>query len=479
MRGGVLVGIAVAAVAAALAHSVRAAEAVPPSEIEVANVPPTSGHTPSLDRSSALKGAVPQSVRSLTIVLGGDLGLGGSGEPVHPDGALRHGERHGWSKLTAGLAPLIDGDLNFANLETVVTSRNDLSPVAKAFNFRTHPNGLRHLVGLGFNVISAANNHAVDYGEDGLWETMRHLSAAEDYGLNAWHGIGLERDDALRPAEITVKGARIAFSAIGIGGRELPRELKARRAGMLSYHGDFEEAVARLADVEADLRILSVHHGIERQVRPLSSDVRKLRDVAARAGGIDLVVGHHAHVALAVQEVGGNLVFYGLGNLLHQGMQDMGRFGLCNDYGLLARVHLSADADGRMRPRAVEAIPLTDMHLATRPMTAVEARVRVEALNHLAAGLDDDAAGATGVRFTTGADGRGLYCLAGAAGVPGHIGALCRDWQPAKSPAPHIARRVAAACGGDMLVARDRERGRLGASSLRRRSEPAWSLFQN
>jgi poly-gamma-glutamate synthesis protein (capsule biosynthesis protein) len=171
-------------------------------------------------------------------------------------------------------------------------------------------------------------------------------------------------------------------------------------------------------------------------------------------------------------------VFYGLGNLLHQGMQDMGRFDLCRDYGLLARVHLAADADGHMRPRAVEAIPLTDMHLATRPMPASEARVRVEALNHLAAGLDDHAASATGVRFTPGADGRGLYCLAGAASLPGRIGALCRDWQPASSPAPHIARRVAAACGGGVLIARGRERGRLGAQSRRRESEPVWSLFQ-
>ena len=307
-----------------------------------------------------------------TVVLGGDLGFGGSGQPVIPTGALRYGQKTPWSELTAGIAPLFNGDINFANLETVVTDRNDLRANVKSFNFKSHPAGLAHLAQLGLNVVSTANNHAIDYGEHGVRETLRHLGSAAAHGLAAWPGIGQGREHASRPADVIVNGIRVRVSAIGIGGDTLPAEesdASRQRAGMLSYNRaeDFNETVARLADAEGDLRILSVHYGEELQVRAGQSDVAKLRDQAAKAAGIDIVVGHHAHVAAGVQLVNGRLVFYGLGNLLHPGMQDMARFDLCRDYGLVARVHYTPDARGGLVLRAVEVLALTDMHDRAKP----------------------------------------------------------------------------------------------------------------
>ena len=57
--------------------------------------------------------------------------------------------------------------------------------------------------------------------------------------------------------------------------------------------------------------------------------------------GIDLIVGHHAHVVRGVEMTpNGSLIFYGLGNFLHLGTANMTSSGICRDYGLLARVHL-------------------------------------------------------------------------------------------------------------------------------------------
>ena len=397
---------------------------------------------------------------AVTIVLGGDLGLGGSNEAVHAGGASRHGKRHAWRELTAGIAPLIDGDLNFANLETVVTDRNDLRANPKAFNFRSHPAGVRHLVDLGFNVFSTANNHALDYGEAGVRETVRHLQALESHGLGAWPGIGLGRELASRPGDVMAKGARVRVSSIGIGGNGIPPQSSGHggpRAGMLSYHRpeDFRETLARLADAEGDLRILSVHYGAEMQVRPGYGDVAKLRDEAARGAGIDIVVGHHAHVPAGVQIVDGKLILYGLGNLLHPGMQDMARFDVCRDYGLMVRVHMSRAAGGRLELRAIESIPITGMHARAEPLSGAEGRMRVEVLNHLASGLDAAEVGATGVRFTPRPDGSGLHCRPGADQEPGTIGALCRGWEPPPPPSAAASRRIAGACGG-VLVARRR-----------------------
>ena len=66
-------------------------------------------------------------------------------------------------------------------------------------------------------------------------------------------------------------------------------------------------------------------------------------------------------------------------------------------------------------------------------------------LNHLAAGLDDEK-GAKGVRFTPQADGSGLYCADGAAGLGGTLGTLCQGWQQAAEPDKKLATKIAAAC---------------------------------
>ncbi len=469
-------GLAVFALSSSAAF---ASERGAAGSIAVANAPLAATHGPNRDSDPTGEFGTKRPSENtgddvVTIVLGGDLGLGGSNQPVVATGSYRHGQKQGWHELTSGIAPLFDGDINFANLETVVTDRNDLKANPKSFNFKSHPAGVNHLARLGLNVVSTANNHAIDYGDAGVRETLRHLDAARMHGLAAWPGIGVGRDEASRPGDVTVNGARVRLSAIGIGGGGMPEggsNGSRPRAGMLNFNRaeDFSESIARLADASGDLRILSVHYGAELQVRASYADVAKLRDQAAKGSGIDIVVGHHAHVAAGVQLVDGKLVLYGLGNLLHPGMQDMARFGVCRDYGLVVRVLFSRDAEGKLTPRAIEAVPITDMHARAKPLNGESGRLHIEVLNHLAGDLDDQKAGATGVRFAPRADGSGLYCLPGAGQEPGRIGATCKDWEPPPPPSKDIARRISSSCGG-MSIARRR-----GGSDDATRVEPARS----
>jgi len=109
---------------------------------------------------------------AITLVLVGDVRLNFDRAPVHADG-LHRDRIYDWQELTAGIAPLIDGDLNFVNLETMVTDSNALRATRKEFNFRSHPDGVRHLVDIGFNLISLANNHSYDYGVEGMRPSAR------------------------------------------------------------------------------------------------------------------------------------------------------------------------------------------------------------------------------------------------------------------------------------------------------------------
>lgn len=389
----------------------------------------------------------------ITIVVTGDTGFSRNHARVHPRGVLKYGKRHPFRAALAKITREIDGDLNFTNLETVVTDRNDLARDTKGqrspFNFRTHPNGIRALTAAGFNVFSLANNHSMDYGVAGLSETLRHIRAIPRPALLAAAGIGMNRDEAGQPHPITVKGATIAFAALGIATNNLERHRAGPdKPGQMAYRfdADFRAVLARLTAAPADYRMLSIHYGIERRVRTDARQIRDWRETAALAHGIDLVIGHHAHVPRAIERAGDAVIFYGLGNFMHHGTANMTRKGICTDFGVMARVHLKRGAGGRLRARAVEVMPVTDTHIAVRRLPAARARQRVHALNHLARRLPAGAAGVEGMRFAPQADGRGLYCFENAARDGGRIARLCRNWR-APGPVPaRLRRRIAFSC---------------------------------
>jgi len=389
--------------------------------------------------------------RPVVIVIGGDLGLGGSDQPVSAIGAYRHGARYNWSDLTRHIGKVINGDINFANLETVVTKNNRLTPSQKKFRFRSHPAGVRHLIGVGFNALSLANNHAIDFGIGGMRDTLGNIRKLENHGLKLWSGLGVQ-SNALQPGSVNIRGARIRLMAVGIGGLS-PRK---SRLGMLNFRfkPDLEAAIGALSSAPAQYRIFSAHYGRELQVRPSASAIKVFRDQVLRAGDIDLVIGHHAHTVAGVQRVDGKLIFYGMGNLLHPGMQNMARMNSCRDYGLIARLHLSAKPNGRLAARAIEVIPLTDMHLRAKPMPPQQAAKRIEILNFLAQNLDDSTTRAKGVRFQIGKDGTGLYCTSEGRSDIGAIGKLCANWKPMTPLAAVRTRQINYACNGATFVAR-------------------------
>jgi poly-gamma-glutamate capsule biosynthesis protein CapA/YwtB (metallophosphatase superfamily) len=388
----------------------------------------------------------------VTIVLTGDVGLNRNGQKVQATG-VRRGDFQTWEQTTETIAPEINGDLNFLNVEAVVTDRNDLRRDTKGqkgpFNFRMHPNGMRHLVSRGFNMLSLANNHSMDYGVAGLKETLKHVGAIEQERLAVATGIGMNREEASRPRRVNVKGSEIAFASIGIATNNLARHRAgANKPGQIAYRfdDDFAEIRKRLTAAPADYRILSIHYGLEGRVRTDAKQIAEWRRQAALKDGIDLIVGHHAHVVRGVELAGNSLIFYGLGNFLHHGTANITAKGICRDYGLMARVHLKKAADGKLRVRAVEAVPVTDTHYRTRRLTGDKGRARIHALNYLAATLDDNASGARGMRFTPRADGSGLYCVEGAKNDGGTIGTLCRDYRAAPPIASSLRSRIARSC---------------------------------
>ncbi len=387
----------------------------------------------------------------LTIVLTGDAGFNPKGAAVDPQGFRKDGKLLSFSDSLSSIAREIDGDFAFVNLETVLTDRNDLEPDGKGqtspYNFKSHPQALRALISRGFNLFSLANNHSMDYGANGAEETLYHMAVAAAEHPIAYAGIGTNFEEATRPGCLELGDVRLGFGATGIitGQREEHRAGE-NKTGQASYRHpkDFALIVNRLAELPADYRILSIHYGLEGRVVPDQRQLKEWRGFAAREKGIDLIVGHHPHVAQGVERAGNSLIFYGLGNFLHPGTAEMTRFGICRDYGLMAKVHL-ARLDSAWRVAAIEAIPLAKTHMRPERFAPQEAVRRIYALNHLGAQLGDGGS-SEGVRFTPRPDGSGLYCAAGSDALGGKVAVLCADWRPAPAMPKQLSRQLASAC---------------------------------
>lgn len=288
-----------------------------------------------------------------------------------------------FEEMTRGLVPLIQGaDVNFANIETVVTDRMDLRAVTKSFNFQAHPQSVEHLRSIGFNLFSLANNHSYDYGLEGVEETIRHTERIEQRDRqSAFAGLGKNIEDALEPRVLRVKNYKIGMIALG----NTSAHPTSQRAGVLSYNqqAHYKEALRRLKALDVDLRIVSIHTGTEARVDLDHGQRVKFLDILA-AGNIDVILGHHPHVVRPAEIVQGKLIFYSLGNYFMVGSANITQRGLAVDYGLLTKIYFYKNArNGRLEASAVQALPLTNTHGPVRLMNPAQSRARVQYLNQL------------------------------------------------------------------------------------------------
>lgn len=323
----------------------------------------------------------PTTARDIRIIAVGDVGLNRSRVRVHTDGANVFGKMVPWKAFTKGFRGLLRGDIKFMNLETVVTDRNDLSPRSKAYNFRTHPNGVVELLRAGFNLVSLANNHAFDFGPTGIRETLKHFSRLKRRHRLNFAGAGKDLAAATKPVIFKVQGRRFAFSAVGIGSGAGARR---NRPG-IAHISQWKRVLQRLKRAKADFKILSVHIGRERDNRPLALQLRIFRS-AIQDYGVNLVLGHHAHVVQGVEAYRGGLILYGLGNFMLRGARNMGSLGVLRntkDFGLLANIRIRWNPKRRrFQFVSIKAIPVYDMHSGAHPFKSVaDAHRRIDTLN--------------------------------------------------------------------------------------------------
>ena len=132
-------------------------------------------------------------------------------------------------------------DLSVINLETAITTVETPWP-GKEIHYRMHPLNIGCLSAAGINGCALANNHVLDWGYEGLSETLRTLDAA---GVKH-AGAGNDAEDAAAPAALNVPGkCRVLLFSFGSTTSGIPRQWRAANASPgVNLLDDLSEASA-------------------------------------------------------------------------------------------------------------------------------------------------------------------------------------------------------------------------------------------
>ncbi|MBQ9950890.1 MAG: CapA family protein [Clostridia bacterium] len=185
-------------------------------------------------------------------------------------------------------------DLTIVNLEGPLTDSEDLRS-GRAFNFRGDPEYVKILSGSSVEIANVANNHALDFGEEGLTETAEVLTE---------EGIGVSGFSRIYTTE--VKGVKVC----SIGFTEW------------AYSEDQIVQAVRTARENCDLLLVSVHWGEEKNYEATDTQVKLGRAIVD--AGADVVIGNHSHVYGGVEQYKGKYIIYSLGNFCFGGNKNPG-----------------------------------------------------------------------------------------------------------------------------------------------------------
>ena len=231
---------------------------------------------------------------------------------------------------------LAGADLRFAQVERVYSERGSLQVHSGGAHSRVKPHMASVFTDCGFDVVSLASNHAMDWGEDALLDTV---ALFRDRGMHVV-GAGRNLHEARRPAIVERNGVKIAFLAYcsilqtgyaaghdkaGIAPLRAhtyyePFDYQAGvppRVVTAPYEEDLASMVEDIAEARksAHVLVLSLHWGIHFIPRVIADYQVTVANAAIKAGA-DLILGHHAHTPKAIGVHRGKACFYSLSNFI-------------------------------------------------------------------------------------------------------------------------------------------------------------------
>lgn len=201
---------------------------------------------------------------------------------------------------------LSDTDILIGNLEVVLSLKGQRW-LEKSYTLRSDPRSVYALKTAGFDGVTLANNHIMDFGPEALYETLQVLDKS---GI-LHTGAGRNLKEARRPATITKNNRNVAILAYN---NTFPLEFNAgsNRPGTAPGYPAYIINDIKQAKIRSDWVIVSFHWSEERLEWPKDYQRRLARQCID--AGASVVVGHHPHVLQGIERYQNGLIAYSLGN---------------------------------------------------------------------------------------------------------------------------------------------------------------------
>jgi poly-gamma-glutamate capsule biosynthesis protein CapA/YwtB (metallophosphatase superfamily) len=231
---------------------------------------------------------------------------------------------------------LAGADIRFAQVERVYSDRGSLQVHSGGAHSRVKPHMASVFSDCGFDVVSLASNHAMDWGEDALLDT---IALFRDKGFHVV-GAGRNLQESRRPAIVEKNGVKVAFLAYcsilqtGYAATHDRTGIAPLRAHTYYEPFDYqagvpprvvtvpheEDLAGMIEDIAqarktADVVVLSLHWGIHYIPRVIADYQVTVADAAFKAGA-GVILGHHAHTPKAIGMHRGRACFYSLSNFI-------------------------------------------------------------------------------------------------------------------------------------------------------------------
>jgi poly-gamma-glutamate synthesis protein (capsule biosynthesis protein) len=209
-------------------------------------------------------------------------------------------------------------DIRLINLETSITAGGEFAR-GKTVHYRMHPENVRCLTAVRPDACALANNHILDFGYQGLADTLRTLDCAGIRGV----GAGTDANQAERPAVVELPGGmRVVIASCGMGSSGIPSGWAATgsRPGV-AYVPDMSDSSAATISERVlalkgpgDIAIVSVHWGSNWGYDVDDAQIRFAHRLIDE--GVDVVHGHSSHHPRPIEVYRGKLIMYGCGDTI-------------------------------------------------------------------------------------------------------------------------------------------------------------------
>lgn len=242
-----------------------------------------------------------------------------------------------------------EADLVIGNLETPLAGKEEGYSGYPRFN---GPKEMASaLKNAGFDVLTTANNHALDRGEKGVIQTLNHL---DEYGL-LHTGTFRNQQEKEKALILNINGMKIGLIAYTYGTNGIPVPKGKDYLVHLLDKDEIKKEIAALKENKVDYILAMIHYGTEYRRQPDEFQVawtETLLDL-----GVDFVLGSHPHVVQPIQlfenqNTSDKGVIYSMGNFLSN------QNGNWQDYGVILNLVLKKDLEEqKVRLEEISVIP--------------------------------------------------------------------------------------------------------------------------